>query len=225
MPPLRAKPNRVSLSKKEQARLGILVQFEGEARRQGYQLVAGIDEAGRGPLAGPVLAAACMIPDGIYFPGIDDSKKLTPAQRDVLYVKITSCAGVCYGIGLSSVAEIDEINIFQATIRAMLRAVAALVNVPDYLLVDGMNLPHPSIPCLKIIEGDAKSQSIAAASILAKVTRDRMMEEYDQHWPQYGFKQHKGYGTRQHLDAISVHGACPIHRTTFSPFNFEKRMP
>ena len=206
-------------SSSEQRRLLQLIQFEEDARRQGFHSIAGVDEAGRGPLAGPVLSAACIIPKGTFFPGIDDSKKLTPLQRDKLFDQITSCEGIVYSVGLVSHQEIDRVNIYQATILAMLQAIAGLTHAPDYLLVDGMKLPHPTIPCLKIIKGDALSQSIAAASVIAKVTRDRLMEEYDQQYPQYGFKQHKGYGTPQHLMAISTHGPCEIHRRSFAPIN------
>lgn len=213
--PHKPKPSNSSFSKKEWRRLCNLTSFEDEARLQGYQHIAGIDEAGRGPLAGPVVAAACIIPAGVYFSGIDDSKKLLPKEREALFEQITS--STVYALGLISALEIDRINIYQATIRAMLQAVAALAVTPDFLLVDGMKLAHPKISCQKIIGGDAKSQSIAAASILAKVTRDRLMEEFDLQWPHYGFKQHKGYATPQHLEALDVHGPCFIHRMTFEP--------
>jgi ribonuclease HII len=202
----------------ERRRLQKLIKYENEARGQGYAIIAGIDEAGRGPLAGPVAAAACIIPEGVFFRGIDDSKVLTPAQREKLFEKITLHAGVVHAVSFVSHDEIDKINIYQATIKAMLQAVAALTLVPMILLVDGLKLPHPSIPCKKIIGGDALSQSIAAASILAKVTRDCLMVELDAQWPQYGFKQHKGYATPQHLEAIAKYGPCPIHRISFEPF-------
>ena len=205
------------IGKKEWRRLTALTRFETEARGRGFKAIAGIDEAGRGPLAGPVLAAACMIPADVFFAGIDDSKKLTPQKREELYKKIVTHELVIYAIGMISHEEIDRVNIYQASIQAMLQAVAALSQQPDYLLVDGLNLPHPVIQAQKIIEGDALSQSIAAASILAKVTRDRMMEDYHQQWPEYGFHQHKGYGTQRHLDALARHGPCPIHRRTFEP--------
>lgn len=207
--------NNSKLPAKERRRLEALTQFEKEARLQGHDCIAGIDEAGRGPLAGPVVAAACIIPEGVFFGGIDDSKKLSPQEREVLFEQITAKA--VYALGIISSLEIDRINIYQATIQAMLKAVAALAQQPHVLLVDGMNLPHPTIPCQKIIKGDQKSQSIAAASILAKVIRDRMMEEFDLQWPQYEFKQHKGYGTPKHLEAIEKHGPCPIHRMSFEP--------
>jgi ribonuclease HII len=202
---------------KEQRRLNKLTIFEKEARCQGYQCIAGIDEAGRGPLAGPVVAAACIIPEGIFFPGIDDSKKLTADERNVLFNQLTAHPDIVFAIQDVSPAEIDRINIYQATVKAMLQAVEKLAKTPDILLVDGMSLPHLLIPSKKIIKGDSLSQSIAAASILAKVTRDRMMEKFDEEWPQYGFKRHKGYATEEHFYAIAEHGPCPIHRYSFEP--------
>lgn len=216
MPPKSKQNNSSSIPKKEWRRLCNLTIFEESARHlEGFQQIAGIDEAGRGPLAGPVVAAACIVPHDVYFCGIDDSKKLLPEEREALFEQITAVA--VYAIGCISSQEIDRINIYQATIRAMLQAVAALAVTPDVLLVDGMALPHPKIPCQKIIGGDGLSQSIAAASILAKVTRDRMMEEFDLQWPQYGFKNHKGYGTPEHLEAIDKHGPCSIHRMSYEP--------
>jgi len=201
----------------ERRRLQKLIKFEKEARAQGFSIVAGIDEAGRGPLAGPVVASACIIPEGIFFPGIDDSKVLTPEQREKLFAEITSCEGVIYAVGIVSHEDIDKLNIYQATIKAMLIAVESLSIIPNMLLVDGLKLPHPSIPCQKIIKGDALSQSIAAASVIAKVTRDRLMVEYDAQWPEYGFKKHKGYATSQHQEALELFGPCPIHRMSFEP--------
>lgn len=209
------KLNSSKLSAKERRRLEVLTLFEKEARLQGYEQIAGIDEAGRGCLAGPVVAAACIVPEGVFFAGIDDSKKLTPQKRESLFEQIT--AKTVYAIGIISALEIDRINIYQATIQAMLQAVNALAKTPHLLLVDGMYLPHPGVPCQKIVQGDAKSQSISAASILAKVTRDRMMIELDAEWPKYDFKQHKGYGTPGHLAAIEEYGPCAIHRMTFEP--------
>lgn len=210
-------PSKKPRKDKEQRRLDKLVIYEQGARSLGFSSIAGIDEAGRGPLAGPVYAAACIIPDGIFFRGIDDSKKLTPEERSVLYDALTTHPDITFAVGFITCEEIDRLNIFQATILAMLQAVAGLQKTPDYLLVDGLHLPHATIPCRKIIKGDSLSQSIAAASILAKVTRDRVMEEYGLQWPQYGFGQHKGYATEQHLEAIRVHGPCPIHRMTYEP--------
>jgi ribonuclease HII len=204
------------ISSEEKARLKDLMSFERQARKQGYKTIAGVDEAGRGPLAGPVVAAACIIPEGLVFSGINDSKKLSPAQRESLFSALTSHPKVIYGVGIVCAETIDQINIYQATIQAMCHAIAALSQQPDYLLVDGMALPH-SILSEKIIKGDAKSQSIAAASILAKVTRDRMAEEWEIKWPHYGFGKHKGYGTPQHLAALAAHGPCPLHRHSFAP--------
>ena len=201
----------------ETQRLYALTQFERSARKHGFQLIAGIDEAGRGPLAGPVVAAACIIPDEHYIDGVDDSKKLTPQERLRLFEEITNDRRIAYGIGIVDAQEIDRVNILQATIQAMIQAVACLAQFPDLLLVDGMYLPHVTIPSQKIIKGDSRSQSIAAASIIAKETRDRLMENYDEEWPHYGFAQHKGYGTAQHLEALSTNGPCPIHRNTFEP--------
>lgn len=200
----------------ELRRLRQLIKYEKAARAQGFRWIAGVDEAGRGPLAGPVFAAACIIPEKCFFRGIDDSKKLSPEQRDDLFVKITTHKDVVYGIASVSHDEIDRINILQASMQAMLQAVAKLFVVPDFLLVDGLHLPHPNIPSQKIIKGDALSQSIAAASILAKVSRDRLMIELDAQWPEYGFKQHKGYGTPKHLEALAKYGPSPIHRRSFS---------
>lgn len=193
-------------------RLRKIVQFEDEARLQGYKLIAGIDEAGRGPLAGPVTAAACIIPEGRFFPKIDDSKKLTQQQREKFYQEIIEDPAIIYGIGVVDHLVIDAVNIYQATIRAMLMAVTHLCQRPDYLLVDGLALPHESIPCKKIIKGDQLSQSIMAAAILAKVTRDRIMVEYDKEWPMYGFKSHKGYATPEHCETLERYGPSPIHR-------------
>lgn len=208
--PLRA------LQKSERKRLFKLLEFERCAQTKGFKRIAGIDEAGRGPLAGPVVAAVCLVGDHL-FSGINDSKLLNPSQRDLLFNQITSAPGVSYAIGIVESEEIDRINILQATIKAMREAVARLEQAPDYLLIDGMDLPFDQIVSEKVIHGDARSQSIAAASILAKVTRDRLMREYHELYPLYGFDQHKGYGTVKHLEAIEKHGPCPIHRLSFSP--------
>lgn len=206
----------ISLSELE--RLEEMSKYEKEARKNGVQIIAGIDEAGRGPLAGPVVAAACIIPPGIRFPGINDSKKLTALQREKLFEKITTHKRVHYAVGIIYPEEIDRINIYQATIQAMLQAISRLVIQPELLLVDGMMLPHPLIPCQKIIQGDAKSCLIAAASVIAKVTRDNLMSEvYDKEWPVYGFSKHKGYATEEHRLAIQKHGPCSIHRYSFDP--------
>ena len=180
----------------------------------GYQLVCGVDEAGRGPLAGPVCAAAVILPPGLEIPGLNDSKKLTEKKRCELFDVITSEA-VSYGIALVSEKEIDEINILQATFRAMEQAVSRMDVSPDLVLVDGNREPHMPYPVKTVIKGDSLSASIAAASILAKVTRDRLMEQLDETYPQYGFAVHKGYGTKRHYAALTEHGPCPIHRMSF----------
>jgi len=205
------------VDRKEQSRLRRLLAYERQAWSEGFIQVAGVDEAGRGPLAGPVFAAACHIPKGVLFTGIDDSKQLTPQAREDLFARIVDTIGVVYGIASVSPETIDQVNIYQATLLAMKGAIDLLATEPDCLLVDGMPLKYKEIPAFKIIRGDAKSQSIAAASILAKVSRDRLMDTYDAMWPQYGFKRHKGYGTPEHLKAIATHGPCPIHRLTFAP--------
>lgn len=191
--------------------------FESAARKLGYTRIAGIDEAGRGPLAGPVVAAACFFDASISFKGVNDSKKLTEATREKLYHEITNHPGVSWGIGIISPKIIDEVNIYQATILAMLQAVENLPTQPDYLLVDGLKLPHPSIPGTKIIKGDALSEVIACASVLAKVTRDKIMHALHDEDPRWGFDAHKGYGTPGHLSAIHEFGITPHHRLSFAP--------
>ena len=191
-----------------------MLQFELLAIRQGFGSVAGIDEAGRGPLAGPVVAAAVILPQGKQLPGVTDSKKLSPAKRDELYELIMTTA-LAVGVGCSDAILIDEINILQATLSAMNQAVMKLAIVPDYLLVDGISPLPTRIPQKTIKKGDSLSLSIAAASIIAKVTRDRMMGEFDAQFPGYGFAGHKGYGSAAHMSAIAELGPCPIHRKTF----------
>lgn len=202
---------------KENEKLETLWRYEKEAFLKGHKAVAGVDEAGRGPLAGPVVAAAVILPSTGALKGVDDSKKLTPVKRDELFELVRSTA-VSYGVGQASVQEIDELNIYKATQLAMKRAIEALKPSPDLLLTDAMPLPAFShIPQKPLIHGDALSSSIAAASILAKVTRDRLMEELHQKYPVYGFDGHKGYGTEIHIQAIREHGPCPEHRRTFAP--------
>ncbi len=188
--------------------------WEQKAKEQGYSLVCGIDEAGRGPLAGPVYAAAVILPDGLELPGLNDSKKLTEKKREELFSLICEKA-VAYGIGCASEQEIDEINILQATYLAMRRAVEELPVPADYALVDGNRMPPLAIPGETIVKGDASSASIAAASILAKVSRDRVMKMMDEVYPQYQFAKHKGYGTKLHVEMIREYGPSPIHRKTF----------
>lgn len=184
------------------------------ARKAGYSLVAGVDEAGRGPLAGPVVAAAVIIPEGKILSGVKDSKQMTEKARDKAFSVINNEA-IAVGIGVVSHQFIDEFNILRASLEAMKRAVLFLDTSPEYLLVDGIHaipLPLPQ-KCLK--KGDQRSLSIGAASVMAKVYRDRIMRSYDEQFPVYGFSQHKGYGTSRHLEALGQHGPTPIHRRTF----------
>lgn len=178
--------------------------------------VAGVDEAGRGPLAGPVIAAAVILPVGHGIAGLADSKQLTAKQRDRLYDQIVDCC-VAYGVGRGEVAEIDQYNIHRATLLAMQRAVAALSVQPHEVCVDGRHCPAVPMPASAIIRGDQTVPIISAASIIAKVTRDREMEQYDHQYPGYGFAQHKGYGTAQHCTALKKLGATPLHRRSFAP--------
>lgn len=200
----------------ERKRLSQMISYERKAHRNGYKVIAGIDEAGRGPLAGPVVAAVCILPRKTLISGIDDSKKLQPKKRAEIYERLVNDPAIHFGVGIVGSIEIDRINIYQATIQAMLLAVKQLKILPDYLLVDGLALPHPSIPVEKIIKGDQLSQSIAAASIIAKETRDQLMIKFDNEWPEYGFKQHKGYGTAMHCEALRKYGPSPIHRRSFT---------
>ncbi len=190
--------------------------FEMEARRCGYRLVAGLDEAGRGPLAGPVVAAAVILPRRCQLAGLNDSKQLTEMERERLYDEIRQRA-VGIGVGQASEREIDAMNILEATRLAMRRAIQALPVMPDYLLLDAIELSAVSLPQRAIIKGDTLSVSIAAASIVAKVTRDRLMGNYHRQYPQYNFQAHKGYGTAEHLRMLAVHGPCAIHRRSFRP--------
>ena len=179
--------------------------------------IAGIDEAGRGPLAGPVVAAAVILPGAFSIEGLDDSKKLTGLKRELLFEKLTSDPAVSHGLGTATVSEIDARNILRASHEAMRRAVAALPAQPDHALIDGLPVHPFPIPQTALVKGDGISLSIAAASILAKVTRDRMMLELDLEYPQYGFAKHKGYGTAFHLEQLREHGPCPAHRRSFAP--------
>ncbi|TWJ32919.1 ribonuclease HII [Geobacter argillaceus] len=189
-------------------------EFEDLARRQGYRSIAGIDEAGRGPLAGPVVAAAVILDSGSVVDGINDSKKLTEKQREGLFDRIMATA-LAVGVGIMDHDVVDRDNILQATLAAMKQAVAQLATAPDFLLIDGISMIPLAVPQRTIKQGDGRSVSIAAASIIAKVTRDRMMVEYDRLYPGYGLAGHKGYGSQAHLEAIARLGPSPIHRTTF----------
>ncbi len=182
----------------------------------GFDGLCGIDEVGRGPLAGPVCAACVVLPRGLILPALDDSKKMTEKRREETYALLTGCPEAFYGIGFATQQEIDDINILQATFLAMRRAVEQLSTRPDIVLVDGNREPElGGLPVKTIVKGDSLSASIAAASILAKVTRDRFMLEQDAIYPQYGFAVHKGYGTKAHYAALTQYGACPIHRRSF----------
>ena len=196
----------------ERVRLEGMREFENKYSDLAY--VAGIDEAGRGPLAGPVVAAVVILPKDIFLPFLNDSKKVTEKRRDVLFDEIKQNA-IAYGIGIASNTLIDEINILQATYEAMREAINALEKTPDVLLVDAVHIPDINIKQVGIVKGDAKSVNIAAASILAKVTRDRIMVEYDKIYPEYGFASNKGYGTATHIAALKEVGPCAIHRKSF----------
>jgi len=193
------------------------LRYEKRAYADGATTVAGIDEAGRGPLAGPVLAAAVILPRKFSHRTLNDSKQLTAEQRDEIYAELTGNPQILWATGSSAVEIIEQYNILRATERAMCVALNALPVRPDFVLVDGYRCRAILIQQRGIIGGDAKSFSIAAASVIAKVTRDRLMLEWDKLYPQYGFAEHKGYGTPEHLAAIDRHGPCPLHRRTFAP--------
>lgn len=192
-----------------------MYQFEHELYEKGVTYIAGVDEAGRGPLAGPVVAAAVILKKGATFTYVDDSKKLSEKERELALIEIKENA-IAIGIGISSVEEIDLINIYRASREAMLSAIKQLKVKPEYVLSDAMPM-ELDIPMQSIIKGDAKSVSIAAASIVAKTTRDGYMLEMDKLFPMYGFKQHKGYPTKEHIEAIKTYGITPIHRKTYEP--------
>ncbi|MEE1042861.1 MAG: ribonuclease HII [Clostridia bacterium] len=189
--------------------------IEHEKKAQGYTLIAGVDEAGRGPLAGPVCVAAVILPDGAYLEKINDSKKLTDKVKDKLYEQIKEIA-IAYSIVLVSHEEIDSLNILNATFKGMCDSVNSLSVKPDYVLIDGNRIKGMEIPCECVVKGDSKSISIAAASILAKVTRDRYMMELDEKYPEYNFKKHKGYPTKDHYEALKRYGASEVHRKSFN---------
>ncbi|NLH00473.1 MAG: ribonuclease HII [Clostridiales bacterium] len=191
-----------------------LWDIELEVLQSGYKTVCGVDEAGRGPLAGPVCAAAVILPPGIEIKGLNDSKKLSEKKREELYAEITE-KSLYYGIAFASVDEIEKLNILGATFLAMNRAISKLGIFPELALIDGNQSKGIDCNCRCIVGGDAKCASIAAASILAKVTRDRLMVEYDKEYPQYGFAKHKGYGTKAHKEALMRFGPCGIHRPSF----------
>jgi ribonuclease HII len=198
----------------EEERAARMQRYERIAYQEGAEYIAGVDEAGRGCLAGPVVAAAVILPQGISLPEVNDSKQLTETQRETLFPQIQKQA-LCVGVGMMSAETIDQVNILQATYLAMEQAIAHLTRRPDYLLLDAVNLTRVPIRQKGIKKGDSLSLSIAAASIIAKVTRDRLMDGYAEQFPYYGFEGHKGYGTKQHREAIATHGPCSIHRKTF----------
>lgn len=198
-----------------------MVSFSHEERlqRSGFSRICGIDEAGRGPLAGPVVAAACLFEEHTSIPGLTDSKKLSPPRREELFDILKTLPSIHFAISIVDAKTIDEINILQATLRAMNEAFDVLTNkiIIDFALVDGNRVPQLPIPSEALIKGDGISASIAAASILAKVTRDRLMHSYDAKWPGYGFARHMGYATKAHKEALERLGPCPIHRLSFAP--------
>jgi len=193
------------------------MEYETAFRKRGFQKIAGIDEAGRGPLAGPVVAAAVMLPEKFDHPVLNDSKKLTAKRREVIYGELTKDPAVSWASAVVSVREIEKINILKASWLAMVQAVEKLSPRPDIALVDGLEIKGFPLPQEPLVKGDGLSLSIAAASVIAKVERDRLMVEYGRQYPVYGFEKHKGYGTKQHLESLRNHGPCPIHRKTFQP--------
>lgn len=190
------------------------LEFENKAIVNGYKVVCGVDEAGRGPLAGPVCAAAVILPEGVVIDGVNDSKKLTEKKREALFDVIREQA-LAYSIAYATVDEIEEMNILNATMLAMRRAVEGLSVKADYAMIDGNKIPELNIDAECIVKGDARSMSIACASILAKVSRDRLLYKYAEEYPMYGFDKHKGYGTKAHREAILEYGPCPYHRKSF----------
>lgn len=205
------------INNKERYRITKLHKIEKDLRTQGYKHIAGIDEVGRGPLAGPVVAAACILPEKLFIKGINDSKKITQEVRERIYDTLTSHIDVIYSIAIVEAKIIDQINIHQASLLAMKQAIQKLIVQPEFLLFDGAQHPLMSIPFAAIPKGDALCVSIAAASIIAKVTRDRIMDDYHKKYPHYGFHLHKGYGTEKHRKALIEHGPCDIHRRSFDP--------
>ena len=204
------------MKEKEETRLLQLKEKENELREKGFKFICGIDEAGRGPLAGPVVVASVIMPADSMIEGVNDSKKISEKKREELYEKIIKEA-ISYGVAIIGQDEIDKVNILNATKKGLTISLQELTQKPDLILVDALNhIDTLGIPYDSIIKGDAKCYSIAAASIIAKVTRDRIMREWDKIYPEYGFEKHKGYGTASHIKAIREFGLCPIHRKTFT---------
>ena len=206
---------------RESARLDGLRAVEAEQRALGFAVIAGVDEVGVAPLAGPVVAAAVILPPEVRLPHLDDSKRLTPEQREALYALVVERAEA-WAVGIATVEEIDRVNVLQATRLAHRRAILSLTRRPALILVDGRYPADVPLPQLVIVDGDATCAPIAAASVVAKVSRDRLMVELAARYPEYGFARHKGYGTRAHLDAIARHGLTPIHRRSFLPVRFRQ---
>lgn len=202
------------MKEQELERLEKMYEYENDLYKQGYNIICGIDEAGRGPLCGPVVAASVILPKGLYIEGLNDSKKISEKKREHLYNEIVE-KSIAYSVGVSDVKVIEEVNILNATRLAMKQAVEGLKVVPEFALVDAEKKVPINIPYTPIIKGDSLSCSIAAASIIAKVTRDKMLIEMDKEYPEYGFLKNKGYGTKSHIEAIKQHGICPIHRPSF----------
>lgn len=204
------------MKEKEEQRLLLLKERENELRKKGFQYICGIDEAGRGPLAGPVVIASVIMPADSMIEGVNDSKKISEKKREKIYEQILNEA-ISYGVAIIGQDEIDEINILNATKKGLTVSLQELSQKPELILVDALNgIDTLGIPYDSIIKGDAKCYSIAAASIIAKVTRDRIMREWDKVYPEYGFEKHKGYGTAAHIAAIKEYGLCPIHRKSFT---------
>lgn len=204
------------MKEKEEQRLTELKKIENEIYKTGVQTICGIDEAGRGPLAGPVVVAAVIMPKDSFIEGVNDSKKVSEKKRETLYEQITDEA-IAWGVGIIDQKEIDEINILNATKKGLTTAIKELKVKPDRIIVDALDkIDTLGIPYTPIIKGDAKCYSIAAASIIAKVTRDRIMRQWDEIYPMYGFEKHKGYGTAMHMQAIREYGLCPLHRRSFT---------
>lgn len=203
-------------------RLLEMKRIEAALYDKGIERIAGIDEVGRGPLAGPVVAAAVILPEDFHELGVDDSKKLSEKKREELFEKIKEKA-ICYGIGIVDNRRIDEINILEATKEAMTKAIENLAEKPQHILIDALTLKNVDIPQTGIVRGDSTSISIAAASILAKVTRDHMMIEYEKDHPHYAFAKNKGYGTKAHYAGLDLHGACPLHRQSFLRKYYENK--
>ncbi len=202
------------MKEKEEERLKHMLEIEDSLYAKGYKLICGVDEAGRGPLCGPVVAAAVILKPDDIIEGVNDSKKISEKKREALYDVIMEKA-LAVGVGISDVSVIEEVNILNATKLAMKQAIEKLSIIPEYILIDGNQMIDISIPGETVVSGDAKSESIAAASIIAKVTRDRMLIEWDKEYPEYGFAKHKGYGTKVHIEAIGKYGLTPIHRQSF----------